>query len=80
LVHPYALYKKRLTSDLAQTDKGLTVFLVPRGPGVETRPIKTAYSATAGTAYVTFDNVRVPAENMLGKENDGIRVICEFQG
>lgn len=58
-----------------KTDNGLTVFLVPRGEGVETRPIKTAYSSAAGTAYVTFDNVKVPAENMLGKENDGIRVI-----
>lgn len=58
-----------------KTDKGLTVFLVPRQEGVETRPIKTAYSAAAGTSYVTFDNVKVPAENMLGKENEGIKVI-----
>lgn len=40
-----------------KTDKGLTVFLVPRQEGVETRPIKTAYSAAAGTAYVTFKDV-----------------------
>ncbi len=51
------------------------MFLVPRQEGVETRPIKTAYSAAAGTAYVTFDNVKVPVENMLGKENDGVKVI-----
>ncbi|KAI5449682.1 hypothetical protein NCC49_004143 [Naganishia albida] len=58
-----------------KTDKGLTVFLVPRQEGVETRPIKTAYSAAAGTAYVTFKDVKVPVENMLGKENEGIKVI-----
>jgi alkylation response protein AidB-like acyl-CoA dehydrogenase len=29
----------------------------------------------AFTAYITFDNTKVPAENMLGKENDGLRVI-----
>ena len=54
---------------------GLTVILVERGPGVETRQIKTSYSATAGTAYITFDNVRVPVENTLGQEGGGIFVI-----
>lgn len=59
----------------AQTDGGLTVFLVPRGEGVETKQIKTSYSTAAGTAYITFDNVKVPAENMLGPENGGLLVI-----
>lgn len=58
-----------------QTDGGLTVFLVPRGEGVETKQIKTSYSTAAGTAYITFDNVKVPAENMLGPENGGLLVI-----
>lgn len=31
--------------------------LIERGPGVSTKPIKTAYSAVAGTAFVTFDKV-----------------------
>ncbi|KAF8754341.1 Acyl-CoA dehydrogenase, N-terminal domain [Rhizoctonia solani] len=58
-----------------KTEKGLTVFLVPRGEGVETKPIKTSYSPTAGTGYITFDNVKVPSENMLGPENGGLLVI-----
>jgi alkylation response protein AidB-like acyl-CoA dehydrogenase len=58
-----------------KTDKGLSVLLIPRGPGVETKQIKTSYSTTAGTAYVTFDNVKVPIENLLGKENKGLLVI-----
>ncbi|CAE6478787.1 unnamed protein product [Rhizoctonia solani] len=58
-----------------RTGKGLTVFLIPRGEGVETKPIKTSYSPTAGTGYITFDNVRVPSENMLGPENGGLLVI-----
>lgn len=58
-----------------RTDGGLTVFLVPRGEGVETKPIKTSYSSAAGTAYITFDNVKVPNENMLGPENGGLLVI-----
>ncbi|KAH7149236.1 acyl-CoA dehydrogenase/oxidase [Dactylonectria estremocensis] len=58
-----------------RTGKGLSVLLIERGEGVETKPIKTSYSAAAGTAYVTFDNVKVPVENLLGEENKGIHVI-----
>lgn len=49
--------------------------LIERGEGVETKSIKTSYSTTAGTAYITFDNVKVPVENLLGEENKGIHVI-----
>ena len=54
------------------------MILVERGPGVETKPIKTSYSATAGTAYITFDNVRVPIGNTLGEEGGGIFVILRY--
>lgn len=54
---------------------GLTVILIPRQEGVTTKIIKTSYSSAAGTAYVTFDNVRVPVENTLGPEGGGIFVI-----
>jgi alkylation response protein AidB-like acyl-CoA dehydrogenase len=52
------------------------VILVERGPGVETMAIKTSYSPAAGTAYITFDNVKVPVENTLGPENAGLLVVC----
>lgn len=42
---------------------------------METRPIKTSYSASAGTAFITFDNVRVPVGNTLGEEGGGIFVM-----
>ncbi|KAI1125152.1 acyl-CoA dehydrogenase-like protein [Nemania abortiva] len=58
-----------------RTDKGLSVLLIERGEGVETKPIKTSYSPTAGTSFITFDNVKVPVENLLGEENKGIYVI-----
>src|SRR5882762_11331152 len=51
------------------------MILIPRGEGVDTKPIKTAYSAVAGTAYVTFDKVRVPIGNTLGEEGAGLSVI-----
>jgi len=58
-----------------KTDTGFTVILIPRGPGVSTKQIKTAYSAAAGTAYVTFEKVRVPVSNTLGKVGEGITII-----
>ena len=57
-----------------RTEKGYVVLLIPRGEGVETKPIKTSYSSTAGTAFVTFDKVRVPVANTIGKDGDGLKV------
>ncbi|GBG25553.1 Long-chain specific acyl-CoA dehydrogenase, mitochondrial [Hondaea fermentalgiana] len=50
---------------------GLSFMLIERGEGVETKKIKTSYSPSAGTAYITFENVKVPAENLIGGENMG---------
>jgi len=58
-----------------KTDNGFTVVLVPRGEGVETKIIKTKYSTVAGTAYITFDKVRVPVANTLGPIGQGMKVI-----
>ncbi|KAF2500720.1 acyl-CoA dehydrogenase family protein [Lophium mytilinum] len=58
-----------------KTEKGFSVILVPRGEGVDTRLIKTAYSTAAGTAFVEFKNVKVPVENLLGEEHKGFAVI-----
>lgn len=58
-----------------KTDKGFSMLLVERQEGLETTPIKTSYSANAGTTYVTFENVKVPVENLLGKEHEGFQVI-----
>jgi alkylation response protein AidB-like acyl-CoA dehydrogenase len=48
------------------------VILIPRQEGVQTKQMTTRYSKAAGTAYITFDNVRVPVENTLGQEDMGI--------
>ncbi|KAF8342011.1 peroxisomal acyl-CoA-dehydrogenase [Cantharellus anzutake] len=62
-------------STACRTDKGLTMMLIPRGEGVETNLIKTSYSTTANTAFVTFDNVKVPVEYTLGEVNNGLKVV-----
>lgn len=53
----------------------ISTLLIPRVEGVETKIIKTAYSSSAGTAYVTFDNAKIPADHLLGKEGEGFPVI-----
>ncbi|RDB15501.1 Acyl-CoA dehydrogenase [Hypsizygus marmoreus] len=58
-----------------KTDNGFTVLLIERGPGVSTKQIKTGYSSVAGTAYITFDKVRVPVSHTLGKVGNGMSVI-----
>jgi len=55
--------------------KGISMILIPRMEGVETKIIKTAYSSSAGTAYITFENVMVPVENLMGEENKGFRMV-----
>ncbi|KAI9260225.1 acyl-CoA dehydrogenase/oxidase [Sporodiniella umbellata] len=59
----------------AVTEKGITMFFVERDDSIETKQIKTSYGASAGTSYITFENVKVPVENILGKEGKGFQVI-----
>jgi alkylation response protein AidB-like acyl-CoA dehydrogenase len=51
------------------------MLLVEKSEGLEVKPIKTSYSIAAGTGYITFDDVKVPVENVLGKEGKGFQVI-----
>lgn len=56
--------------------RGMSLLLIERGEGLSTEQIKVMYGSAAGTALVTFDNVRVPVDNILGKgEGDGFRCV-----
>lgn len=57
-------------------DGGFGVICIPRAAGgVETKQIKTQYSTTAGTAFVTFDDVHVGPKYLVGEEGMGIMVV-----
>lgn len=56
---------------------GLSFLLIERSEGVNTDPIKTDYATSAGTAYITFENVKVPAKNILGDVNGGFACIMK---
>jgi len=56
--------------------KKLSFLLIERAfGGVQTKKIKTRYSATAGTSLVIFENVKVPVSNLIGKEHEGFKMI-----
>ena len=70
------------TTPLDQVKKrgdGLSVFLVDlreaRGRGLDIRPIKALINHN--TTEVFFDNVEVPAENLIGEEGEGFRYILD---
>ena len=51
--------------------RGLTLFIVDmETPGIEVRPLPNYYNCH-NFNEVFFDNVKVPAENLVGKENRG---------
>jgi len=56
--------------------KGISMLLIPRVQGVKTRKLKLSHGGNeSGTAYVTFEDVKVPVDYLLGKENQGFRII-----
>ena len=43
--------------------------------GVFLRQMKCQGLWSTGTAFIIFDNVKVPVENMVGDENEGFNII-----
>jgi len=56
-------------------NRGISLLFVERGPGISTERMKLQGNWTAGTAFVTFDDVRVPVDNLIGAENEGFKLI-----
>lgn len=54
--------------------RGLSMLLIEKGPNVVTRQIPVDYSKSAGTALVSFENVKVPVRNLLGKVGQGMKI------
>jgi acyl-CoA dehydrogenase len=66
-------------AEATKRTEGLSVFLVDlrraRGQGVTIRPIRTMMNHA--TTEVFFDNLKVPAENLVGEEGKGFRYILD---
>ncbi|KAL7753261.1 hypothetical protein RI367_001036 [Sorochytrium milnesiophthora] len=55
---------------------GISMLLVERTmPGVKTRRIDCSGVWASGTGYITFEDVKVPVEHLIGKENKGFKYV-----
>jgi acyl-CoA dehydrogenase len=55
---------------------GLSLMLIERDtPGFTRAPLKKMGSWASDTATLHFDDAQVPAENLIGPENGGFKVI-----
>ncbi|KAJ9633827.1 uncharacterized protein PV06_05668 [Exophiala oligosperma] len=54
---------------------GVSLLLIERGEGVSTRRMDCQGVWSSGTTYITFEDVKVPVENLLGKKDRGFQVI-----
>jgi acyl-CoA dehydrogenase len=59
---------------------GISFLLIDRGPGITSTPIEKMGWHASDTALITFDDVFVPEENLLGAEHQGFYLImANFQ-
>lgn len=57
---------------------GISLLLIERDmPGVSVRRLKTQGGWSSSTTYITFENVKVPVKNLIGKENRGFAMIMK---
>ena len=54
---------------------GISLLVVERGPGVVTKQMDCMGVWSSGTTYITFEDVKVPVENLVGEENEGFKYI-----
>jgi acyl-CoA dehydrogenase len=60
--------------------RGISFLIVERGPGVTSTPLRKLGWHASDTAEIAFDDVFVPAENLLGAEHQGFYLImANFQ-
>merc|ERR1712072_979058 len=54
---------------------GSLLLVDAKTPGIKVRKMQTQFDTTHGTTFITFDNVRIPAANMIGDEGKGFKYI-----
>ena len=70
----YMFLAARTDKDARPPHAGISMFIVPMdAPGISIRPSATMYDGTF--ANIFYDNVRIPAENLVGEVNGGWKVL-----
>jgi alkylation response protein AidB-like acyl-CoA dehydrogenase/predicted heme/steroid binding protein len=55
---------------------GISLLLIERSmPGVKTRQMQCSGVWSSGTAYITFEDVKVPKSNLIGQQDKGFKYI-----
>ena len=66
------------TDPQAKGSRGISLFIVDKGtPGLTVRELDKHGDLCSDTAELYFDNLRVPAESMLGEENKGFYAVMD---
>jgi len=66
------------TGSKADGAKGISMILIEKDmPGVKTRKMKCSGVWSSGTTYITFEDVKVPVANLIGKEGKGFQLIMK---
>lgn len=78
-VHGDIYFVAAKTDPTAKGSRGISMFIVEKGtPGFSVgRSLKKHGWRSSDTAELFFDNVRVPAENLLGEENKGFYAVMK---
>ena len=69
------MYAEYFLTLVKERSKNFTLVVVPRTKGVTTRPMTMSGSATAGTAFVEFDDVKVPIKMVVGERGMGFKYV-----
>jgi acyl-CoA dehydrogenase len=75
----FLVYARTAEDDKALGHRAISAFLVERGEGVEVQHVYGLMGARGGgTGRVYFREVRVPAENLIGKENGALEIFNQM--
>jgi alkylation response protein AidB-like acyl-CoA dehydrogenase len=70
----YMFLAARTDKDAKPPHAGISMFIVPmNAPGITIQPATTMYDGSF--ANIFYDNVRVPLDNLVGRENEGWKVL-----
>ncbi|CAO1627632.1 unnamed protein product [Parajaminaea phylloscopi] len=61
------------TSGKPGDSKGLSFLVIPRSEGVTTKQMSMIGAHGSGTTLVEFDEVKVPVENLIGREGEALK-------
>jgi alkylation response protein AidB-like acyl-CoA dehydrogenase len=75
---PYASHMTTAVRTSGPGHAGLSVLVIPmNSPGLSHRRIPNSGQKAGGASFIELDNVKVPAENLIGKEGEGFKIIMK---